>query len=451
MAIVIDEEKHNAPRTFITGGAGSGKTHYIKHLLKDYLRTATTGVAALNLTEGGGEEALTINSVLGYSTSESLRLLINQTETRQKIWEKLRQIKAFYRGLVIDEISMMSAVDLDIIAGLCLEARLPLVVVGDFAQLPPVVPGAGRLVGEHYAFRAKCWPDFRNNTVILNRQERQKGDPAFAQALNLIRGGEETTAISLLEQGNAAFADGIDPDFPGMTLVYSNETRDRYNREQYEKLPGPETRFYRTPLVHPGYRWEDLDISDAAIPPQVSLKIGTKVMFTTNSWIRSADGNPKLEYANGDTGIVTCLGPVSAEVKRDRDGQLIPVKPFTRTIWDLLRPSPNREGKIVYPPKGEVTFMPLHPAWACTVHKAQGLTLDRVQIDVSDLCRSQTAALAYVAASRCRTAAGIRFARTLSFVDKAGARLVGIKEQLRGAIQASQTVLSHGYIHLQSC
>ena len=415
---------------FITGQAGTGKTYEILQRMERNPNwgklCATTGIAAINL----GGEAVTINSLLKFYDLESLK----EKAASGLLDTSLYNVALEKVALVLDEVSMMGGEALDILYSaidrINKNVDLDLVLTGDFAQLPPI--------DASWAFRADCWPEFEANTTTLTEVHRQK-NPTFLAAVNAARKGNGSASASFLHEAGVKFCRSLDPNFPGTTIFGTNKRVDAYNAGRMAKIKSPEIRTQN-------YRWgKQLNEWTSNIPREIVLKEGALVMLLVND--RTA-----FTYANGDLGevVATELGyyPVNGTpkfaVKLQRSGETVDICKITRrnevkTIPEEMYadsfeewPSmvemecehgtrtmmvPNREpepwNQAYYDPYrgryviGAIRYFPLRLAYASTVHKTQGLSLDSVQIDVNGTFLKEPA-MTYVALSRVCRPEGLR-------------------------------------------
>ncbi len=372
---------------FLTGQAGTGKTYQIKKRIEDdpeyALLCATTGVAATNL------DTVTLNSTIGYYDTDSLR----EAKLNGRLFGRLRNIamgENRVRNIVIDEVSMMDGEQLDIFhdALIDLEQRisgvsLGMILTGDFAQLPPVKA--------KFAFEAKCWPVFEANTTKLDKVWRQSNG-AFLDALNWIRKGNGHKAVKLLRELNVEVGTKVDDNFDGLTIKSTNREVEPVNERRYAQLVGPEICVRNLREGIQKTEWK-------LIPEELRLKKGALVMVLANSKERLGDS---FAYVNGDLGHVQDFDSRTGQfqIKLNRSGMVVGVDKVKR---------PNKvktdDGRVVS--KGSIDYMPLRLAYAATAHKTQGLTLDRVQVDVRGKF-FENPGMVYVALSRCRTPEGLR-------------------------------------------
>lgn len=408
------------PFTALLGGAGTGKTF----LAKDWAASdpgvvlcATTGIAAINL---GGT---TINGLLGYYNTESLM----DAYVSMSLGARLKKLqKAGLRRILLDEVSMLDGDQLTIftkvldeLAGLGYsmltdvddddpdnedaeadpEHPVGLTLVGDFAQLPPVKAP--------FAFESPAWPRYEPNTRMLTEIRRQS-DLGFIEAL---RAAREGNAVRALEFFGDRFHRTMDHHFDGPTLLARNEPVDRYNDLRLSELKTPVVRFPSRRWVGEGRKtpseWKE-------IPEVLPLKVGALVMVLANA--KDPEFPNRFLYVNGDLGELVDVQEGIPVVKLQRTGEAQKILPVTRTQKIPLEPGRRKELKQLgrehlidgrHEIVAEITYTPLRLAWATTVHKSQGLSLDRVQINIGDWF-FRTPGMVYVALSRARTAEGLR-------------------------------------------
>jgi len=389
------------PVLMVLGGAGTGKTTFLHELRKTprgrQVFLAPTGVAALQV---GGQ---TIHSFFGIPPR-----LMNPDEVKPRV--QVRRLLKKLDRVVIDEISMVRADLMDAIDISLRIARdnsepfggVQMVLVGDFLQLPPVVPLAeqemlGRMGYEGpFAFNAKALEGREVTGVPFTHVHRQT-DRAFIAMLDALRRGRG--AREAAEALNAACVrphrEGAQP----VLLTPTNSRADAYNARGLAALPDEGRAFGGQLKGEFGLEGDRLPVAENLV-----LKRGARVMALRN--------DPARRWVNGSVGTVVGLGAHSAVVRLD-SGPTVEIDAFT---WERIRygwdePGGRIEAQVV----GTYTQLPLAPAWALTMHKAQGLTLDDVRIDFAD--GAFAPGQAYVALSRARSLEGLSLVRAITGRD----------------------------------
>jgi ATP-dependent DNA helicase PIF1 len=369
--------------TFLTGPAGSGKSHNVRDYLKRHPDThvvASTGVAALNV--GGMTVHRWAGMLLGPAKGQSSERFFEQLARDPKpsvrvAFNRVRRCKR----LVIDEISMLSGSAFDYLDFHCRKIRedkrpfggIQVIGTGDFLQLPPVRINPTQ--SYDWAFDSSAWSAAKFQTVELRRIMRQD-EPDFVAALAKFRRGEiDGDTERLLRPRITTF-----PARDITRLFTHNSMVDRWNDFCLGELPGPES-VREAETWGPQHQIDFLE-KNLLTPKVLRLKPGAKVMFTVN---RPDDG-----FVNGQTGEVVSIGITSAVVFTE--GRELEVSPYR---W---RYDSNDQGSAWF------EQLPLRLANALTIHKAQGLTLDSAFIDIR---AAREPGQAYVALSRVRTLAGL--------------------------------------------
>jgi ATP-dependent DNA helicase PIF1 len=392
--------------TLMHGPAGTGKSVTLQRLTDvldarkiRYALTATTGAAAVNV---GGTTVHSFFKGCGLmkGTVEELVRKINYSPV-------LRATIAQLELFVVEEISMMSAAFLDKIDGIFKAIRkspepfggCAVLFCGDFFQLPPVVDSASTGV---YAFEAECWNTLRLYTVEMRTVFRQT-DPAFVSLLGRARVGQLNIddVASLLTRNNMPPQPSDDLEIQHTSLFPTNNGADKVNSRKLSELGDrdPSAVLYsfeaqvsvipKQSLAEAGvkelFRASQAVSCHAPSPMTLELRTGAQVMLRANLDIRSS-------LANGSRGVVVGFTPEHGMPRvRFLNGS-------TRTILPHTFEFKFPEGKVQF-----VQF-PLLLAWAMTIHKSQGCTLDAARISFSGL---RTEGQAYVALSRVRTLAGL--------------------------------------------
>jgi hypothetical protein len=386
-----------APIVMVLGGAGTGKTVFLHELRRRggmrQIFLAPTGVAALQL---GGQ---TIHSFFGIPPR-----ILNPDEIKPR--SRARKLLRKIDRLVIDEVSMVRCDLLDVMdRSLRLARERPepfggaqVILVGDFLQLPPVVPYGEQAVLARmgftgpYAFDAKVLreaPVARVPFTIVHRQT----DQVFVQHLDHIRRGERV--VEAIDALNAACCGDHRAQCTPVVLAPTNARVDSYNHRGLALLKTMDQTY-----VGQSKGEFDLASDRLPVPETLALKVGARVMIVRNDAAR--------RFVNGSVGTVTRLADQSVFVRLDA-GDEVEIEPVS---WERIRYAwDEAAGRVEAHVVGSYTQLPLVHAWASTMHKAQGLTLDDVRIDFHN--GAFAPGQAYVALSRARSLAGLSLARAL--------------------------------------
>jgi hypothetical protein len=373
---------------FLTGEPGSGKTHTVNAYVH-YLRergiepaiTASTGIAATHI---GG---YTIHSWSGvgvkkYMSDYDIEILLSKEKTAKRIIDA--------KVLIIDEISMLDAQMLENVDRVLRALRrrplmeeesfggMQVIFVGDFFQLPPVSDKEKA----HFAFTSRSWKAANPVVCYLSEQHRQE-DPVLLDLLVSMRRG--SLDDSHYESINSRL--GVMPEGTIATRLYThNRSVDEINDNELEELEG---KAHRYEMQSQGARALVESLKTHCLSPQtLFLKEGAKVMFTRNNF--------DAGFVNGTLGIVVHCDEGGLPVVETRSGRRILVEAIDWTIQD--------GNKIL----AKITQLPLRLAWAITVHKSQGMSLDAAVIDLGAAFEYGQG---YVALSRVRSMSGLYLER----------------------------------------
>lgn len=379
--ISLVKDGHNI---FFSGAAGTGKTEVLKRILKDPGRgftyaTATTGIAASHI------KGVTINSFAGIGIGKrDARYYTNKMHKKVKI--NIQRAKT----VIIDEISMMGHTTFELLDEVFRIVRcqrekpfggVQLVVCGDFYQLPPIEKG------EKFVYMSPIWRQTMTKEVMLTKVFRQK-DVDFVTFVNGIRDGiisPETQRI-LTEMESKWRDDDVSNN---TKLCSKNVQVQSINNDRISSIESNQMVFkaidkieVETGLNHT-YRFEN----------ELVLKVGAKVMLLKNIYEESegGGGEKKLELVNGLCGVVRGF---RKDIETGAD-IVVTDFPSIRRIVPIMTACEEIElDKVVVANR---TQIPLTLAWAITIHKSQGMSLDNVEIDLAGMFAS---AQAYVAISR---------------------------------------------------
>ncbi len=371
---------------FLTGSAGAGKTfvlnQYINYLKEHKVGVAVTASTGIAATHMNGQ---TIHSWSGIGIKDDISVKqMSNLKEKKYFRDKMDNVKV----LVIDEISMLHRNQLDLVNRVLKFFKgnelafggIQIVFSGDFFQLPPI-GNDEQTSRQKFAFMSDAWLEAEPVICYLTEQHRQSGND-LNTILNEIRNGNITQrSIDLLESRVEFHPDEGEQE----TKLYThNADVERINKAYLEQI-GKTSKFFPAEVKGNEALIEVLKKSVLA-QENLELKIGAQVMFIKNNY--------EMGYVNGTLGLVTTFSEKGFPLVRTRDNELIEAKPETWAIED-------ETGR----PLASFVQVPLRLAWAITVHKSQGMTLDAAMIDLS---RAFEKGQGYVALSRLRDLTGLK-------------------------------------------
>lgn len=361
---------------YLTGAAGSGKTYVLNEYIQ-YLRkhgivvgvTASTGIAATHMN------GMTIHSWAGLGIGESIDIERIMAKT------SLKKRMAETRVLIIDEVSMLDGHVLDAVDAITRAFKdstkpfggLQVVLSGDLFQLPPVTK-----FGEpFFAFQSAAWQSMSLKICYLEEQHRQDDDNLLS-ILNAIRSNnvDEAHFEELSERIKPA------PEGEDIIKLYTHNAHvDDINRTELRKL---ETKTKTYTMTNRGRKSavESL-INRCLAPEELVLKLDAEVMFVAN--------NPAKQFYNGTLGKVVAFSDDGRPIVQTREHRI--------TVDEHTWKTEDGDKTIA-----EITQLPLRLAWAITIHKSQGMSLDAAEVDLS---KSFEPGMGYVALSRVRSLDGL--------------------------------------------
>lgn len=371
----------------ISGPAGTGKSFLAKQIaemIPGTVKTASTGTAACNV---GG---VTIHSFAGISTHSDPRY-VEEMKKNKKKWAELQGKLRETKLLILDEASMIRRDTFELIDLVFRGATgkdsepfggIQLVIIADFLQLPPIVKKEEGFE-RPFIFQSPIWSEARFQLFQLTEIHRQD-DPTFIHALHEIRQGTcspETEAL-FLSRVDAELAPGIEPT----RFVPLNAMADEINANRISALPGPEKLFIaRVWGENSGLKRQ---IAESCIAPtELRLKVGAQVLVLKND-------TDCARFINGSMARVLDLTDDNVTVRIEKTGTEVV---FSRHEWSMK--------DITDAPLASFRQIPLKPAYAVTIHKSQGMTLENADVD----CKGMFApGQLYVGLSRVRTLGGLR-------------------------------------------
>ncbi|MFT7144564.1 MAG: ATP-dependent DNA helicase PIF1 [Alphaproteobacteria bacterium] len=380
--------EHTQQNLFITGKAGTGKSTFLDHFRKNTKKSvvvvAPTGVSALNV------RGQTIHSFFGLGARFVDVASIGRRRNK-KTYEEIELV-------IIDEVSMVRA---DVLDGLEKVLRVngpikgtpfggvQICVIGDLFQLPPVITGQeeeyfSRFYNSPFFFDAHSFDMDDFKLVRFNNIFRQEEDE-FINILNRVRVGQKHAGI--LDYLNQRYGVDLDDYEKSVTLCSTNKIADGINKKRIADIE-------ETPFTFKAAVKGDFDKAKGRLPcpERLVLKENAQVMFVKN--------DPEKRWVNGTIGRIVNLSLKNVEVEIMKGG--VPRRyQVKKEKWPSIHYSfDEEEDKLKEEEVGSFSQYPLILAWAITIHKSQGKTLDSAIIDLG--YGAFAAGQLYVALSRCR-------------------------------------------------
>lgn len=371
---------------FLTGSAGAGKTYVLNQYIR-YLRerrvpvavTASTGIAATHMNG----QTIHSWSGIGIKNEISHRQLVKLKE-RKYFRDKIERAKV----LIIDEISMLHRKQLDLVNEVLKFFKendepfggMQVIFSGDFFQLPPIGE-EWETSREKFAFMSDAWLEANVAVCFITEQHRQSDNP-LTDILHEIRTGQVSErSIELL---HSRLEIHPDEDQNETQLFTHNYDVNRINKHYLQQIP-KEPKIFEATTFGNSVLVEMLKKS-VLTDEKLELKVGAQVMFVRNNY--------EAGYVNGTIGRITAISSKGFPLVKTVNDDLLEAKEETWAIED-------ETGKAL----ASFTQIPLKLAWAITVHKSQGMTLDRAKIDLS---KAFERGQGYVALSRLRDLNGLK-------------------------------------------
>ncbi len=386
------------PLIFITGGAGTGKSTFVRWMMNQFkgsvLLGAPTALSAINI---GGK---TLHSLCQLPPDWIIKKDIQQAPQRKEIQEA--------KLLIIDEISMVTSNVLDGVSGFLRLNRnidkpfggLPVLMVGDMFQLPPIVKESSRALyervyGSAKFYNAKCLRETTYYAVEFNKTYRQS-DQHFVNILGRLREGVDLPRTVAKLNSECAIAQT--PQDNAVWLSPRNNEVAARNIRELARINSP-ARTYKGRITG------QFKSNQLPSPMELTLKLGAQMMFTKN--------DPAKRWISGSVGTVQRMLDEKIFILLADSNKIVDVG---KSKWAEYQYEWNPQtNKISRSEIGSYVQFPLLPSWAITIHKSQGKTIERVHLDLGGGAfeTGQT----YVALSRCRSLKGLSMARPLTTSD----------------------------------
>ncbi len=374
----------------LTGEAGTGKS-YLLRAVSDFLvergvnigKCGLTGVASFII---GGQ---TLHSFCGIGLAdEPVPNLVSRIYKNRKAKDRVTAVDVLF----IDEASMAKGDLLNKVNGVFKAIRYndapfggcQVCFIADWLQLPPIFK-ADEV--QELAFQCDAWRECNVQTVVLKEQMRQRDDSSLLKVLSDIRVGDTSSLHLLNARVGATFPnDGIEP----VRIFCRNVDVNLYNAERLAALPGQVKTYTARDSGMPYHT--DAFNKNCPAPQMLDLKVGAQVMLLVNVDVENG-------LVNGSIGIVTAFGPDGVTVKFKTTSLLV-----EHNDWQIKEQEAGADKKIRFKVVATRRQIPLKVCYAITAHKAQGNTLDRVVVDVSEAFAEGQA---YCALSRVRDLASL--------------------------------------------
>ena len=362
-------EKDNV---FLSGGAGVGKSYTTQLIKTSFIKEGkkvislgSTAISALNI---GG---MTLHSFFCFGICANLEELLSFDKKQRKKLEKLHKQLKKTELIIIDEISMVSAKLFDMIGFRLRDFEGKILVLGDFFQLPPVLKDEKKrdlFSSSNYAFSSLYWQSLSFKNLLLSLSKRTK-DKEFYKNLSALR--TKNLSPLVLEYFKSFLAPSsydLSDDFT--MLCSTNKKADFINEQKLSLLEGDFIELVakedKKELSQEQYnKW----LSSLTIQKKLRLKIGAKIIFCVNSYDNG--------YYNGEQGFVKNLftedEELILEIQKNND-ELIFLKPYTFKLINFT----DEEDEVL----ASFTQFPIKPAYAITIHKSQGMSIEKLACDI---------------------------------------------------------------------
>jgi len=402
---------------FLTGGAGVGKTTITREVIKEYeseakkvAKLASTGMAATLI---GGQ---TLHSFLDLGIAENKEEL--KRSAKYEIKKKIKKLISSMDLIVIDEISMVSDTLFEMIELRLKQAdfRGSLLVVGDFLQLPPVVRGSNEV---KFAFESSAWNNFAFKKIELTHIYRTD-DIEFIELLNAVRFG---TIDEEIHNKLNEYIKPLPNDLSDFTFLFGkNSSAQHHNRAQLEFID-EELVIKEAQVIKHLKSTQEKEIErfmeDARIEKELALKVGVPVLFTRNAW----------NYFNGEKGVVINIDMNYVYVQKS-DGKVIKLEAVAQSKARWKEKSVKGKKEMVEENIFTVYQFPIKLAFAITIHKSQGMSIENLIIQTNEIFAPSQF---YVALSRTSNPkhliliAPLKQWYQLAFVNKKAMQFIKIK------------------------
>ncbi len=413
---------------FLTGGAGVGKSYLTKEIIREYQKNrksvvtlGSTGIAAVNI---GG---YTIHSFMLFGISSNFEELKKYDKRAKKRLKELYNILRNVDLLVIDEISMVSAELLDMVLYRLREGRFRgrILLVGDFFQLPPVMKKrdkTGIFDAFTYAFESSAWEEINPKIIELTVPRRTK-DFEFVKILKKIRVGEsDKEVISFLQK---LLTQEEIKDKEATVLFGTNKEANLHNEKNLKRIKKPLKTKEAEVVVHQeGLSDTKLSSWIKNLPVEYELKIkeNSRVLFTANK---------KDDFYNGERGKVLEIEEDRIVVEKE-NGFVVEVEPYEYK-YSLIS-FDEKSDEIKEEILAVLKQYPLKSAYGITIHKSQGMSINNLVCDVSNIFEKSQF---YVALSRASDTKNLKIVYKRGNFENYIKRIIRVDESVKEFYQKS--------------
>jgi len=369
---IITNKLLSKENVFLTGGAGVGKTTITREVIEHFeseakkvAKLASTGMAATLI---GGQ---TLHSFLDLGIASDVKEL--EISGKLEIKNKVKKLISSMHLIVIDEISMVSDTVLEMIQLRLKQSEYKgtVLVVGDFLQLPPVVRGSSEV---KFAFESRAWDEFEFLKVELTHIYRTD-DKKFIELLGSVRDGfvNEEVHNHLNE-----YIKPLPQDLSEFTFLFGkNHSASRHNKNQLAYIDS-EIFVKEAQIIKHSKSVKDAEIerfmNDSRIDKELELKIGAPVLFTRNSW----------NYFNGERGVVINVDASNVYVQK-ADAKVVKLEAVAQSKAKWSEKSVNGKKEMVEEPQLSIYQFPIKLAFAITIHKSQGMSIEDLIIETNEI------------------------------------------------------------------
>ncbi|MCZ6111911.1 ATP-dependent DNA helicase [Campylobacter ureolyticus] len=374
---------------FLTGGAGVGKSYAVSKIIKHYknenlgvVSLGSTGISAVNI---GG---LTLHSFFGFGICKNKNEL-SEYDKGSKAKERIKNLKNILDKtelIIIDEISMVSADLFEMIylrlINLTYKGRV--MVVGDFYQLPPIIKDQNLDLFQRsiYAFGSYSWEMMRFKNIELIKPKRTK-NLEFFKVLSKIRVGKIGIEDARYLYGFTEVK--FIPSSDETVLFGRNKEANELNVFMLEKINSPLLKHIGKTIINDNLVHKDrIDkwLNNLNVATTFEFKIGAKVIFTINKYKNILDDS---EFYNGEQGVIKDVflndGEISEILVEKNNGELVEVKPNNYDFGEYI----NENDELKYNIIASFFQFPLRLAYAITIHKSQGMSIERLTCDLTHI------------------------------------------------------------------